>query len=80
MTVTTQVVWTYPTPQETIDLITAKGNELIAEGKGIGTAINAQGPGPDQVTITRAWTDEPTALEWIAFVELYDPVSATIIS
>ena len=80
MTVTTQVVWTYPTPQETIDLITTKGNELTAEGKGIGTATNVQGPELNQVTITRTWIDESTALEWIAFVELYGPVSATITS
>lgn len=80
MTVSTQVVWNIPTPQETINAVDARADELIADGKEIGTATIVQGPEPDQVTYTRTWIDEPTAVAWVAFVESYGPVSATVLN
>jgi hypothetical protein len=80
MTVSTQVFWNIPTPQETIDLLTAKGNELLAEGKEIGEAVLTLNPeNTQQVIVTRTWIDELTAQEWIAFVQMYNPASAAII-
>jgi hypothetical protein len=80
MTVSTQVVWAYPTPQETIDAIDAQANELIAEGKEIGESVLTRNPENTLVTVVRTWIDETTAQEWIAFVQVYNPVSAVILN
>jgi hypothetical protein len=80
MTVSTQVIWATPVPQETIDAIDARADELIADGKEIGTPVRVQDFQTNQVTFTRTWIDEPTAVAWVAFVESYGPVSATVLN
>jgi hypothetical protein len=78
MTVSTQVTWAAPMAQETIHVINLHGNELTEEGKEIGT-VDLQFTN-NQVIAIRNWVDEATALEWLAFVQPYGPVSATIIN
>jgi hypothetical protein len=80
MTIQTQVIWSYTTSEETVALVEAKGNELTAEGKEIGEAVLTHDPDTQQTTAVRTWVDEPTAQEWIAFVQEYDPVSAVILN
>ena len=80
MTVQTQVTWVQTTPQETVALVEAKGNELTAKGKEIGTAVLTTDPENLQTTAVRTWIDEATAQEWIAFVKVYNPVSAVILN
>jgi hypothetical protein len=80
MTIQTQVTWSFTTSQETIELVEAKGNELIAAGKEIGEAVVTTDPETAQTTVVRTWIDEATAQEWIAFVQVYDPVSAVILN
>jgi hypothetical protein len=78
MTFQTQVIWNLPLGQSVKDQTTEKSNELIAEGREIGEAVYSEEG--DQEIVTRVWIDQITALEWIAFVEQFDPVSATIIN
>jgi hypothetical protein len=80
MTIQTQVTWVQTTPQETVALVEAKGNELTAQGKEIGEAVVTLNPRNSQTTTVRTWIDEATAQEWIAFVQVYNPVSAVILN
>jgi predicted regulator of amino acid metabolism with ACT domain len=80
MTIQTQVIWAIPTPQETQDLVAAKGNELTAEGKEIGEPVISSDPELEQTTVLRIWIDRATAQEWIDFVQTYNPISAVILN
>ena len=78
MTVQTQVIWNTPLSQETIDQCSEKSRQLIADGKEIGDVVITEEGG--QQTVNRVWVDQAAALEWVAFVEQFGPVSATIIN
>ena len=80
MTVTTQVVWSMTSPQETIDLLHARVTEHGADGKEVGTATMVKDYDNKQVTFIRTWIDEPTALEWLAFIQSYGPISAAVVN
>jgi hypothetical protein len=80
MAIQTQVIWAIPTPQETKDLVAAKGDELTAEGKEIGEAVISWDPDLEQTTVLRTWIDQATAQEWIDFVQTYNPISAVILN
>jgi hypothetical protein len=78
MSIETQVVWSIPMAQETIDLINARAQEFIDQGKEIGNAvINSTST---QTTVNRFWIDADTAQEWIDFVVPYNPISAVILN
>lgn len=78
MTTQTQVIWNWPLSEETQATIRAKIAEVADKETQPHQPVG--GPGPDQQTVTHWWVDEPAALEWIAFVEPYNPVSASIVN
>jgi hypothetical protein len=80
MTVSTQIIWTFPLAQETIDAVNTRSEELIDSGIEIGTVVKVSGPGVDQATFTRTWINETAATEWITFIQPYGPDSAIILS
>lgn len=78
MTIETQVTWSKPTDPAAMTLVQAKAKELADTGKEVGNVIINDGE--TQVVVNRFWIDEPTANEWIGFVNVYNPVSAVIVS
>lgn len=78
MSVQTRVIWEVGSPQEVINLLSAKGLELAD----LQTAPfqSSTDPITRQVIVDRFWVDTEAATNWIVFVEGYNPVSATIIS
>ena len=79
MTTQTQVIWTTPLAQQTIDDCKTQVNNMIAAGQTDGTHTQTVGPGADQETVIRDWTDSTAAQEWIDFLQPYSPVSAQIV-
>jgi hypothetical protein len=74
---TTIVVWTLETPgPEAGAIIGAQAAEMALAGKTDNTPVEVDIG--EQRTFTRTWTTLADAEEWIAFVEQYNPVSATI--
>jgi hypothetical protein len=74
---TTILTWAVgtPTPEETA-LILNKAEEMQLAGK---TDNNPTKITTDTtIQVTRIWTTLADAEEWLAFVEQYSPVSATI--
>jgi hypothetical protein len=65
---------------ETIELVTAKSAELAAEGKLIGEAVFTDNPDDRHTIVVRTWIDESAAQDWIAFIQVYNPVSAVILN
>ena len=78
MSVETQVIWNWPVDPAAADAIRAEA-ELLAD-KETQPFQQTEGPGANQMTVTRWWIDVPTAETWVAFVEQYNPVSAAIIN
>lgn len=78
MSISTLVVWDRLLGEETMQQVDAKVAEMVAAGKtdGIGTS-NPQSEWPP-INTTRTWTTVADAEEWIAFVEQWNPISATI--
>lgn len=79
MTVQTKVIWDLPMAQETYDQVTARGIELFNEGLETSPAIINVDPANTQKTVDRFWVDNASALNWISFVETFNPVSAAIV-
>ena len=74
---TTIVVWDAGTPGlEVSDAIQAQASQMALDGKTDNNPIKEE-VGTEHI-ITRTWTTLADAEEWIAFVEQYTPVSATI--
>lgn len=78
MPVETQVIWNWPVDQATGDAIKAEAVALA--DKETQPPQQTEGPGVNQMTVSRWWVDLATAETWVAFVEQYNPVSATIIN
>lgn len=77
MPVQTQVIWGP-------NLDPSSGIEIANKGYELSDLQTAPfekipGPGPDQTTFDRFWIDQTSAENWIAFIQPYNPVSATII-
>lgn len=78
MTTETQVTWSKPTDPTAMTLVQARAQELINAGKEVGNAVINDGE--TQIVVNRFWVDTETADEWITFVNVYNPVSAVIVS
>ena len=78
MSVQTQVIWNWPVDQATNDAIVTQLNLVL--DKETQPQQEQDGPGAGQKTKLHWWVDEASALDWIAFVEPYNPVSATIVN
>jgi hypothetical protein len=74
---TTIVTWNLATlTVEVIEAINDKATQMAGEGK---TDNNATRENTENTnTAIRTWTTTADAEEWIAFVEQYGPISATI--
>ena len=82
MTVRTQVRWQLPINVEAngmMDAINLKSSELTASGKEIAT-FERTVVDNNQMLVTRTWADEETALSWVAFIQPYGPISATVLN
>jgi hypothetical protein len=74
---TTIVVWNAGTPdQEAVATISNKAEEMQVAGKTNNEPTKVRTD--SEIQVTRTWTTLADAGEWIAFVEQYGPVSATI--
>lgn len=80
LSIKTQVVWELPGAEpDSAMIIAEKVAELAAAGKEAGERDLVDGPGENQITVTRYWVDQDTAQEWVSFILQYNPVSATIV-
>jgi hypothetical protein len=77
MTVETVVVWDPLPSQEITDILDAAAAAAALEGKTDNVPEKSEPPAP--LTVVRNWTTLADAEEWIALVEQYNPVSATIV-
>ena len=74
----TEVVWNLPVDPATQTAVQNKAQELVDQGKQAATPLLfVRG---DKQYAARWWTDEPTAIEWVDFCELYGPFSAAVIN
>ena len=69
--VQTEVIWNLPTDPAADAVITAKLQELIDQGKEAATPLIFDRG--DQKIVARWWVDEPTAIQWVDFVEQHQP-------
>lgn len=78
MSIQTQVIWNWPLDAATRDSLLVK----ITEVEHLETQHRSEvaGPGENQMTKLHWWINEEAAEDWIAFVEPFNPVSATIIN
>lgn len=77
MTISTIVTWNpLPGPDNTT-IIENKAAEMQAQGKTDNVPVVSDPPYPPKTT-TRTWTTVADAEEWVAFIETFSPVSATI--
>lgn len=80
---TSTVVWDKMNSEAETATMTAKLNEMIAEGKSVGTvertsvseSVTVETPAR---SIRREWTAVEHAQEWVDFILSYDPVSAVV--
>ena len=75
---TTTVTWGADLTPAQSDLITTKAAEMAAQGKTDNNPVITNQP-PDLIVV-RTWTTLADAEEWVAFVEQFTPISATITS
>jgi hypothetical protein len=78
MTISTLVSWPQPLGVAQMSQVNSKIAEMVAAGKTDG--IFTHNPETEQppIIITRTWTTVVDAEEWVAFVEQWNPLSATI--
>ena len=74
MPISTIVVWN-PLPTDGA-AINVKATDMQAQGKTDNNPVHDGVVAPQ--TVTRTWTTVADAEEWVAFIETYLPVSATI--
>ena len=77
MTISTVVTWNPMLTTEQADSVILKSEEMKLAGKTNGNWVASAQPYPPE-TVTRTWTTMADAEEWVAFVEQYTPISATI--
>ena len=77
MTIQTVIVWDPIVSQEVKDIFDAAAAQAALEGKTDNQPEKSPLTAP--CTTVRTWTTLADAEEWIAFIQPYNPVSATIV-
>ena len=77
MTVATTTIWMPVLDVETQEIMSVHAQTLADQGKTDNIKQSTMIPGG--VSVRRIWTTVEDAEEWIAFVEQYNPESATIV-
>jgi hypothetical protein len=78
MTISTLLIWNQPLGDEIMAQINSKVAEMVAAGKTDGISTSNPEEEWPPINTTRTWTTVADAEEWVAFVEQWNPASATI--